>query len=155
MVGDTAMVAGRMTAEAREKARTLAFDRLCSADLPAVSEHFTSPDFHAALTFAATLWAAGNVPAVNDAMTGRVLYAFAPGPNAIPLAKAGKLQILATTSPAGASARSEPRAQRRGAFGLVAAFTKQLLKHQAWMGLGWQRRSRAGRIAPEPSWRPV
>ena len=35
-------------------------------------------------------------------MTGRVLYAFAPGPNAIPLAKAGKLQILATTSPAGA-----------------------------------------------------
>ena len=40
--------------------------------------------------------------AVNDAMTGRVLYAFAPGPNAIPLAKAGKLQILVTTSPAGA-----------------------------------------------------
>jgi len=39
---------------------------------------------------------------VNDAMTGRVLYAFAPGPNAIPLAKSGKLQILATTSPAGA-----------------------------------------------------
>jgi tripartite-type tricarboxylate transporter receptor subunit TctC len=31
-----------------------------------------------------------------------VLYAFAPGPNAIPLAKSGKLQILATTSPAGA-----------------------------------------------------
>ncbi len=31
-----------------------------------------------------------------------MLYAFAPGPNAIPLAKAGKLQILATTSPAGA-----------------------------------------------------
>jgi tripartite-type tricarboxylate transporter receptor subunit TctC len=30
-----------------------------------------------------------------------VLYAFAPGPNAIPLAKSGKLQILATTSPAG------------------------------------------------------
>ena len=40
--------------------------------------------------------------AVNDALAGRVLYAFAPGPNAIPLAKAGKLQILVTTSPAGA-----------------------------------------------------
>jgi tripartite-type tricarboxylate transporter receptor subunit TctC len=44
----------------------------------------------------------GTPEAVNDAMTGRVLYAFAPGPNAIPLAKSGKLQILATTSPAGA-----------------------------------------------------
>jgi tripartite-type tricarboxylate transporter receptor subunit TctC len=44
----------------------------------------------------------GTPEAVNDAMTGRVLYAFAPGPNAIPLAKAGKLQILATTSAAGA-----------------------------------------------------
>jgi tripartite-type tricarboxylate transporter receptor subunit TctC len=44
----------------------------------------------------------GTPEAVNDAMTGRVLFAFAPGPNAIPLAKAGKLQILATTSPAGA-----------------------------------------------------
>lgn len=44
----------------------------------------------------------GTPEAVNDAMTGRVLYAFAPGPNAIPLARAGKLQILATTSPAGA-----------------------------------------------------
>jgi tripartite-type tricarboxylate transporter receptor subunit TctC len=44
----------------------------------------------------------GTPEAVNDAMVGRVLYAFAPGPNAIPLAKAGKLQILATTSPAGA-----------------------------------------------------
>ena len=44
----------------------------------------------------------GTPEAVNEAMTGRVLYAFAPGPNAIPLAKAGKLQILATTSPAGA-----------------------------------------------------
>jgi tripartite-type tricarboxylate transporter receptor subunit TctC len=43
----------------------------------------------------------GTPEAVNDAMVGRVLYAFAPGPNAIPLAKAGKLQILATTSPAG------------------------------------------------------
>src|SRR5206468_869638 len=38
----------------------------------------------------------GTPEAVNDAMTGRVLYAFAPGPNAIPLAKSGKLQILAT-----------------------------------------------------------
>ena len=44
----------------------------------------------------------GTPEAVNDAMTGRVLYAFAPGPNAIPLARAGKLQILASTSPAGA-----------------------------------------------------
>lgn len=44
----------------------------------------------------------GTPQAVTEAMTGRVLYAFAPGPNAIPLAKAGKLQILVTTSPAGA-----------------------------------------------------
>jgi tripartite-type tricarboxylate transporter receptor subunit TctC len=35
-------------------------------------------------------------------MAGRVLYAFAPGPNAIPFAKSGKLQILATTSLSGA-----------------------------------------------------
>src|SRR6185369_10928343 len=45
----------------------------------------------------------GTPEAVNDAMTGRVLYVFAPGPNAIPLAKAGKLQILATTSAGGAA----------------------------------------------------
>jgi len=44
----------------------------------------------------------GTPEAVIDAMTGRVLYAFAPGPNAIPLARAGKLQILVSTSPAGA-----------------------------------------------------
>ncbi len=44
----------------------------------------------------------GTPDAVNSAMTGRVLYSFAPGPNAIPLAKAGKLQIMVTTSPAGA-----------------------------------------------------
>jgi tripartite-type tricarboxylate transporter receptor subunit TctC len=44
----------------------------------------------------------GTPEAVNDALAGRVLYAFAPGPNAIPLARAGKLQILTTTSPAGA-----------------------------------------------------
>ncbi len=44
----------------------------------------------------------GTPEAVNDALAGRVLYVFAPGPNAIPLARAGKLQILATTSPAGA-----------------------------------------------------
>jgi tripartite-type tricarboxylate transporter receptor subunit TctC len=44
----------------------------------------------------------GTPEAVTEAMTARVLYAFAPGPNAIPLAKAGKLQILATTSQAGA-----------------------------------------------------
>lgn len=43
----------------------------------------------------------GTPEAVTEAMTARVLYAFAPGPNAIPLAKAGKLQILATTSAAG------------------------------------------------------
>jgi tripartite-type tricarboxylate transporter receptor subunit TctC len=45
----------------------------------------------------------GTPEAVNDAMTGRVLYCFAPGPNAIPLAKAGKLQILATTSDSGSA----------------------------------------------------
>jgi tripartite-type tricarboxylate transporter receptor subunit TctC len=45
----------------------------------------------------------GTPEAVNDAMTGRVLYAFAPGPNAIPLARAGKLQILVSTSAAGAN----------------------------------------------------
>ena len=45
----------------------------------------------------------GTPEAVNDTMVGRVLYAFAPGPNAIPLAKAGKLQILATTSSSGAA----------------------------------------------------
>lgn len=44
----------------------------------------------------------GTPEAVTEAMTARVLYAFAPGPNAIPLAKAGKLQILVTTSAAGA-----------------------------------------------------
>lgn len=43
----------------------------------------------------------GTPEAVNDTMTGRVLYAFAPGPNAVPLARAGKLQILATTSSSG------------------------------------------------------
>ncbi len=44
----------------------------------------------------------GTPQAVNDAMAGRVLYAFAPGPNAIPLAREGKLQILAASSAAGA-----------------------------------------------------
>ena len=44
----------------------------------------------------------GTPEAVTEAMTARVLYAFAPGPNAIPLAQAGKLQILVTTSAAGA-----------------------------------------------------
>jgi tripartite-type tricarboxylate transporter receptor subunit TctC len=43
----------------------------------------------------------GTPEAVNDVMSGRVLYCFAPGPNAIPLTKAGKLQILATTSDGG------------------------------------------------------
>jgi tripartite-type tricarboxylate transporter receptor subunit TctC len=45
----------------------------------------------------------GTPEAVNDAMVARVLYAFAPGPNAIPLTKAGKLQILATTSETGSA----------------------------------------------------
>jgi tripartite-type tricarboxylate transporter receptor subunit TctC len=45
----------------------------------------------------------GTPEAVNAAMTGLVLYAFAPGPNAIPLAKGGKLQILVSTSTAGAN----------------------------------------------------
>jgi tripartite-type tricarboxylate transporter receptor subunit TctC len=40
----------------------------------------------------------GTPEAVNDAMNGRVLYAFAPGPNALPLAREGKLQILVTSS---------------------------------------------------------
>ena len=44
----------------------------------------------------------GTPEAVTEAMTARVLYAFAPGPNAIPLAKAGKLQILVATSASGA-----------------------------------------------------
>ena len=44
----------------------------------------------------------GTPEAVLDAVAGRVLYTFAPGPNAIPLARSGKLQILVTTSPAGA-----------------------------------------------------
>jgi tripartite-type tricarboxylate transporter receptor subunit TctC len=43
----------------------------------------------------------GTPEAVNDAMAGRILDAFAPGPNAIPLARDGKLQILATSSIAG------------------------------------------------------
>ncbi len=42
------------------------------------------------------------VVAGQGRVSGRVVYAFAPGPNAIPLAKSGKLQILATTSQAGA-----------------------------------------------------
>ncbi len=45
----------------------------------------------------------GTPEAVNDAMVARVLYAFAPGPNAVPLTKAGKLQILATTSEGGSA----------------------------------------------------
>ncbi|MFN9153277.1 MAG: Bug family tripartite tricarboxylate transporter substrate binding protein [bacterium] len=43
----------------------------------------------------------GTPEAVNDAMNGRVLYAFAPGPNALPLAREGKLQILVSSSLAG------------------------------------------------------
>jgi tripartite-type tricarboxylate transporter receptor subunit TctC len=46
--------------------------------------------------------ARGTPQAVTEALAGRVLYAFAPGPNVVPLAKAGKLQILMTTSAAGA-----------------------------------------------------
>jgi tripartite-type tricarboxylate transporter receptor subunit TctC len=59
----------------------------------------------------------GTPEAVNDAMSGRVLYAFAPGPNAIPLAKAGKLQILVTTSPAGARFYPVPSLAEAGVAG--------------------------------------
>jgi tripartite-type tricarboxylate transporter receptor subunit TctC len=60
----------------------------------------------------------GTPEAVNDAMAGRVLYAFAPGPNAIPLAKSGKLQILATTSPRATASWRACRRSRRRAFRL-------------------------------------
>ena len=59
----------------------------------------------------------GTPEAVNDAMAGRVLYAFAPGPNAIPLAEGGKLQILATTSSAGTASSRASDARRGGASG--------------------------------------
>lgn len=40
----------------------------------------------------------GTPEAVTDAITERVLYVFAPGPNALPLARDGRAQVLATTS---------------------------------------------------------
>lgn len=44
----------------------------------------------------------GTPEAVAEVMSGRLKYAFAPGPNALPLGKDGKVLVLATSSPAGA-----------------------------------------------------
>jgi tripartite-type tricarboxylate transporter receptor subunit TctC len=44
----------------------------------------------------------GTPEAVTDVMQNRVQYAFAPGPNALPLARDGRLLVLGTTSAAGA-----------------------------------------------------
>ena len=44
----------------------------------------------------------GTPEAVTDAMLGRVQYVFSPGPNALPLAKDGRVVILASSSAAGA-----------------------------------------------------
>ncbi len=44
----------------------------------------------------------GTPEAVAEVMGGRLKYAFSPGPNALPLAKDGKLLILASSSAAGA-----------------------------------------------------
>ncbi len=43
----------------------------------------------------------GTPEAVIDPIAGRVTYVFAPGPNALPLAKDGKGKILGTTSKEG------------------------------------------------------
>ena len=43
----------------------------------------------------------GTPEAVIDTIAGRVTYVFAPGPNALPLAKDGKAKILGTTSKEG------------------------------------------------------
>lgn len=87
----------------------------------------------------------GTPEAVNDAMSGRVVYAFAPGPNAIPLAKAGKLQILATTSQAGARIYPVPALSDAGVkyegddwFGIFAP-AKTPLAMRAKMGAEIQR----------------
>jgi tripartite-type tricarboxylate transporter receptor subunit TctC len=42
----------------------------------------------------------GTPEAVTDVMQNRVQYAFAPGPNALPLARAGRLMVLGATSAA-------------------------------------------------------
>ena len=52
----------------------------------------------------------GTPEAVNDAMNGRVLYAFAPGPNAIPLAKAASCR---SSPPPRPPARASTPACRR------------------------------------------
>ncbi|ANN78126.1 hypothetical protein BAU07_14400 [Bordetella flabilis] len=44
----------------------------------------------------------GTPEAVTDVMQNRVQYAFAPGPNALPLARDGRLLVLGATSAAGA-----------------------------------------------------
>ncbi len=44
----------------------------------------------------------GTPEAVAEVMGGRLKYAFAPGPNALPLAKDGKILVLASSSAAGA-----------------------------------------------------
>lgn len=44
----------------------------------------------------------GTPEAVAEVMGGRLKYAFSPGPNALPLAKDGKILILASSSAAGA-----------------------------------------------------
>jgi tripartite-type tricarboxylate transporter receptor subunit TctC len=44
----------------------------------------------------------GTPEAVTDVMQGRLLYAFAPGPNALPLARDGRLVVLGGTSAAAA-----------------------------------------------------
>lgn len=44
----------------------------------------------------------GTPEAVAEVMGGRLKYAFAPGPNALPLAKEGKILVLASSSAAGA-----------------------------------------------------
>jgi tripartite-type tricarboxylate transporter receptor subunit TctC len=44
----------------------------------------------------------GTPEAVAEVMSGRLKYAFSPGPNALPLAKEGRILILASSSAAGA-----------------------------------------------------
>ncbi|WP_342050709.1 MULTISPECIES: Bug family tripartite tricarboxylate transporter substrate binding protein [unclassified Cupriavidus] len=44
----------------------------------------------------------GTPEAINDVIGGRLLYAFAPAPNVISLAKAGQIAILGSSSPEGA-----------------------------------------------------
>ncbi len=44
----------------------------------------------------------GTPEAVAEVIAGRLKYAFSPGPNALPMAKEGRVLILASSSPAGA-----------------------------------------------------